>query len=180
MKNKYNIWTTDLSDSIKAFNSIRNTILPELISGEIYDIESSDDEVLSKFDITSGIDYIRENNIGLQGIAARAQWGKSWNTFTIRSERHNGTETELNKRLSQIKHGYFYPAFTLQAYFDNRKENNLLSIAAIKTVDLYNLYKNKNHLFKTNKSDNDFVYIEWNKISEYIKEYHNNLTFNIF
>lgn len=178
MKDEYNEWTIDLSDSIKAFNSIRETILPKLISGKIYDIESSEDEVLLKFDTISGIDYIRENNIGLQGIAARAQWGNAWNTFTIRSERYNGTETELNKRLNQIKHGYFYPAFTLQAYFDSRMENNLLSIAVIKTIDLYNLYKNHNYLFKKNCSDNDFVYIEWDKISEYIKEYHNNPTFN--
>ncbi len=173
MKDKYNDWTIDLSDSIKAFNSIRETVLPKLISGKIYDIESSEDKVLLKFDTISGIDYIRENNIGLQGIAARAQWGNAWNTFTIRSKRYSGADTELNKRLNQIKHGYFYPAFTLQAYFDNKEENNLLSVAAIKTTDLYDLYLNQNNLFKTNKSDNDFVYIEWDKISEYIKEYHN-------
>ncbi|HSH50995.1 MAG TPA: hypothetical protein VK982_04645 [Bacteroidales bacterium] len=169
----YNHWRKDLKDSIIALESIKNTILPKLIGGEIHSIEDSENSILIKMDVTSGIDYIRENETGLQGIAARVQWGNDWDTFTIRSKRHTitGTDTELKKRLSQIDEGYFYPAFTLQAYFDNRQENNLLSIAVIRTVDLYSVYLESPHLFESNKSDNEFIFIRWNKISKYIKRY---------
>ena len=144
-----------------------------MISGKIYSIENSSNEILILLDKLSGIDYIRQNENGLQGIAARVQWGKNWDTFTIRSKRHTGTKTELEKRLYAIENGYFYPAFTLQAYFDNRQTNNLLSIAVIKTIDLYNIYQNKFELFENNKSDNEFSFIRWGKIpDDLIKIYH--------
>lgn len=167
----YNSWEIDLSDSVVALESIKDTVLPKLISGDIHTIENQENDILIKIDIKSGIDYIREDNNGLQGIAARVQWGNAWNTFTIRSERHTGAKTELEKRMYQIENGYFYPAFTLQAYFDNREENNLLSIAVIKTKTLYRLYQTNNDIFKSRKSDNKFVYVEWNKIKKHIKYY---------
>jgi len=169
----YNNWTVDLSDSVIALESIKYTILPKLIGGKIHTIENQKNEVLMRIDIKSGIDYIREDENGLQGIAARVQWGNAWDTFTIRSERHTGTKTELDKRLHQIENGYFYPAFTLQAYFDNREDNNLLSIAIIKTDVLYDLYKSNRKLFNSRSSDNKFVFIEWHKIKRHIKSYHN-------
>lgn len=162
----YNNWSIDLSDSIIALKSIKDNILPKLISGKIHSIENSSNEVLILLDKLSGIDYIRENENGLQGIAARVQWGKNWNTFTIRTKRYSGTKTELEKRLYAIENGYFYPAFTLQAYFDNRLNNNLLSIAIIKTIDLYNIYQNNFELFENNKSDNEFNFIRWDKIPD--------------
>lgn len=167
---KYSNWTKDLSDSVIALEKIKHTYLSKVISGKIHTIESSKNEVLILMDIKSGIDYIRENENGLQGIAARVQWGNDWNTFTIRSKRHTGTQTELEKRLYQIENGYFYPAFTMQAYFDNRKTNNLLSIGIIKTIDLYTLFKEQPKLFKTRCSDNEFVYVHWDDISEYVKQ----------
>jgi len=168
----YNNWQYDLKDSVTALDKIKHTILPKLISGTIHTIEGAKNEVLIKIDTHSGIDYIRENDIGLQGIAARVQWGKAWDTFTIRASRHTGTKTELEKRLEQIENGYFYPAYTLQAYFDNRQDNMLLSIAIIKTTDLYKLYRYKPELFESNKSDNEFIYIRWNKVDTLIKKWH--------
>ena len=168
----YNSWDLDLSDSVKAVSKIKDSILPKLISGKIHCIENTENEVLILLDRLSGIDYIRENKQGLQGIAARVQWGNAYNTFTIRSERYTGSKTELEKRLEQIEKGYFYPEFTLQAYFDNRKYNNLLSIAVIRTKELYNLYKKNPDIFQKNKSDNDFIFVRWHKIENLIKSYY--------
>jgi hypothetical protein len=168
----YNNWKIDLSDSVKAMEKIKLTVLPELISGEIISIEESNNSVLLLFDQYSGIDYLRKNDIGLQGIASRIQFGKAWNTFTIRTERISGAKTEYVKRKEQIKEGYIYPYYTLQAYFDNRKDLNLLSICIIKTIDLYKEIEN-NSKVKTRTSDNVFKYIDWldidkNKIKVYI------------
>lgn len=171
----YNHWEDDLKDSIVAINGIKDSILPFLISGKIHSIENCENEILIMMDRLSGIDYVRENENGLQGIAARVQWGVDYNSFTIRSLRKTGSKTELEKRLFQIENGYFYPAFTLQAYFDNRIDNNLLSIAIIETKHLYNLYLNNLDLFNDNKSDNDFKYIKWSKIKDKIKVYKNKI-----
>lgn len=165
----YNNWRHDLNDSVIALESIKDTYLPKVIKGKIHTIENADNEILILMDTKSGIDYIREDTNGLQGIAARVQWGRAWNTFTIRTVRHTGSETELEKRLYQIDNGYFYPAFTMQAYFDNRLDNNLLSLAIVKTVDLYNLFKNERHLFEKRRSDNDFVFIHWDNLKDKVK-----------
>jgi hypothetical protein len=160
----YNTWDVDLKDSVKALESIKDTYLPKVISGRIYTIESDSNQVLMKLDNLCGIDYIRENKHGMQGIAARVQWGNAWNTFTIREKRHTGTKTEYEKRLYQINNGFFYPYFTLQAYFDNRKDNNLLSIGVIKTLDLYEFIEyNPEKIFRR-RSDNEFIYVKWEDI----------------
>jgi len=109
----YQNWKVDLSDSCKALEKIKNTELPKLISGKIHSIENSDNEILLLMDVISGIDYIRQNEAGLQGIAARVQFGYNFDTFTIRKTRHTGNKTEFEKRIEQIENGYFYPAFVL-------------------------------------------------------------------
>jgi len=54
-----------------------------------------------------------------------------------------------------------------QAYFDNRKDNNLLSIAVVKTIDLYNyLLKNPEELLHR-KSDNEFIAVKWGNLKKH-------------
>ena len=161
----YNNWKKDLSDSIKAIEKIKLTVLPTLIDGEIISIEESNNNILLLFDKYSGIDYLRKNNIGIQGIASRVQFGNDWNTFTIRARRISGAKTEYEKRKEQIDKGYIFPYYTLQAYFDNRKDLNLLSVCIIKTIDLYNEIENNMHV-KTKTSDNVFKFISWSDIDQ--------------
>ena len=169
----YNKWTKDLSDSVRALEGIRYDYLPRVISGKIHNIEAVDNDILIKLDQMSGIDYIRENDIGLQGIAARVQWGHNWDTFTIRSSRHTGTETELSKRKKAIAEGYFYPAFTLQAYFTNRQENRLLSLGVVKTLDLYEFIIAYPELVEERESDNKFLVVKWSDLWPSVKVINN-------
>ena len=74
-------------------------------------------------------------------------------------------KTEYEKRKEQIKNGYIYPYYTLQAYFDNRIDLNLLSICIIKTTDLYDEIENNINV-KTRTSDNIFKYILWSDIDK--------------
>jgi hypothetical protein len=159
----YNNWNLDLKYSIKAMEKIKLSILPKLINGDIISIEESDNSVLLLFDKYSGIDYLRKDNLGLQGIASRVQFGHPWNSFTIRTKRHTGSKTEYEKRIEQIKNGYIYPYFTLQAYFDNTTNLNLLSICIIRTIDLYFELEN-NSKIKEKTSDNEFKILFWNDI----------------
>jgi hypothetical protein len=172
----YNSWKKDLAQSIKALESIRVSVMPKLLEGEIFSIENANNEILIMLDQISGVDMIRRNAIGLQGIAARVQYGRAWNSFTVREKRHTGAKTEMEKRLQQISGGYFYPAYTLQAYFDNPCDLNLLSIAVIDTVQLYWEIENNPNV-KTRISDNVFKYINWDDITDKskIKIIENNL-----
>lgn len=172
----YNHWQKDLSDSIRALSNPENlqTIRRHIISGKIYSIESSDDSVLMLMDRKAGIDYIREDEKGLQGIAARVQWddgrpGYPYNTFTMRERRHTGTKTEVEKRIEAIENGYFYPAFTLQMYCDTRENNAIVSIAAIHTKVLYRLFTESPELFEGACSDNGFRFVRWSRISEHVR-----------
>jgi hypothetical protein len=161
-------WIADKDKSVMAFEKIKNTVLPKLISGEIISIEKEESgSVLAMMDIHSGIDLVRKNEIGLQGIAWRAQWEKAYNTFTIRAERTTGTKTELEKRLEAIEKEYFYPAYTIQAYFDNDRDFNWLSVGIIRTRDLYETFIERPDLFseRTVKSDgNKFYVVNWNNL----------------
>lgn len=161
----YNHWSVDNEDSVRAFESIQRTVVPKLISGEIIRVEKQDNEILITIDQKSGIDYIRSDETGLQGIAWRAQWGdRAWNTFTIRYKRHSGAETEYEKRMRQIREGYLYPAFTMQGYFDDRHINNPLSVGIVKTIDLYRMIVSHPELTHRNHSDNQFVFVRWQDI----------------
>ena len=157
---EYNNRAVDLSDSVRAIEKIKDTILPKLIGGEIISVEENENEILTILDQNSGIDYFRKNEHGLQGIASRVQFGDDYRTFTIRYSRFSGSKTEYEKRKYQIENNYLYPTFTMQAYFDNREDLNLLSIGIIKTVDLYNVIETSDKV-RINSSDNEFKYIGW-------------------
>lgn len=161
----YNHWSIDNDASVKAFESIQDTVVPKLISGKILRVEKQKNDILIIIDQCAGIDYIRKDDTGLQGIAWRAQWGdKAWNTFTIRYKRHSGAETEYEKRMREIRNGYLYPAFTMQGYFDDRSKNNPLSVGIVKTDDLYKIVANRPEIVHKNHSDNQFVFVRWQDI----------------
>jgi len=153
----------DLQYSIDAIEKIRLSVLPKLISGNILNNQIPDNEINKFLDRDSGFDYFRENEHGLQGIASRVQFDDCFNSFTIRLERDSGNKTEFEKRNYSIEHGYMYPEFTMQSYFDNRTDFNLISIAIIKTIDLFNHYKLFKEDFITKASKNaTFLSVHWN------------------
>lgn len=158
---RYNHWSKDMNDSIIAIEKIKSVISPNMVKGKIHSIENSDNEILVLLDRKSGINYIREDAQGLQGIAARVQFGQAYNSFTVRYKRHTGTKTEYEKRIEQIQNGYFYPFLTLQAYFDNRTDMNLFSLAIVRTIDLYDFIDKHPEYIENKFSDNEFMVIYW-------------------
>lgn len=152
-----------LEDSIKAFASISGTTLPKILSGNFLSCENNVDDHNSiefKLDSISGIDYLVENDIGLRGLAVRIQFGTPYCTFTIRSKRNTGTRTEEAKRLDQIEGGYIYPYWTLQCYFTKSENPQLISMAVVRTTDLYEYLENGENIGDA-KSNNDFKYIHF-------------------
>lgn len=112
--------------------------------GELVPNESSKASGFSQdMDILAGVDYWVKN--GKEGmiysLATRVQWGRAYNTFTIRYERRSGAKTEYEKRASAYEEknkGVLSPGFTLHAYMtEPRREGQVLSVAKIHTQALY-------------------------------------------
>jgi hypothetical protein len=157
----------DLLYSIDAIEKIRLTILPKLISGNILNNQIPNDLINKLLDRDAGFDYFREDKNGMQGIASRVQFDDSFNSFTIRLERDSGNKTEFEKRKFAIENGYMYPEFTMHSYFDNRINLNLISIAIIKTIDLFNYHKMHPNDFLIQTSKNAVFYsINWNYLKD--------------
>lgn len=164
--NNYNDWNKDLNDSVKAIREIKDLISEKMGGDEIIRVEMVDNPYCKLLDETGGIDYLYRDENGIQSIAARVQFGGTFSTFTIRKERSSGSKTEFEKRIYAIKNGYHFPTHTLQAYFIDRKNFEILNFAIIRTVDLYKLYETNRELFNTQSSDNKFIYINWSDIKK--------------
>lgn len=136
---------TDLGDS--AFEFLR-VVWPQIKSicngGRIEPVEAvAAGQARRDLDVLGGIDawqYIDHLGV-MRGIASRVQWpenGGAWRSFTVRHSRPNASETECVKRPFAIRHGYIYPALTVQAYIaPPRRVGDLLLAAVAMTAELF-------------------------------------------
>lgn len=143
-------WRNDLDRSNKLF---MGCVWPALASycggGKVQSVETLDDRKIARdLDCLGGIDFWQTlPDGGLRGIASRMQWppggldhlGRPWNTFTVRTERESGAQTEYRKRLNAIANRCVYPEITVHAYVS--ANDTLLTCAAIHTQYLYDFVR---------------------------------------
>lgn len=146
----------DFKKANMSIDAFLKTINDSTKYGErIISIENSDNKIISLFDRYSGIDAIqitKDNQI--RTMAIRVQFGKAWNTFTIRFKRHTGAKTEYEKRLDAIKNEKLYPNLTLQCYLSpDLKE--ILSYGLIFTKDLYRQIQDRPEIIKYRSASED-------------------------
>lgn len=144
---------------------------PEFKRSDFRIIEGKEDSVGHDLDILAGIDAYQRWLSAMRGIASRVQFGRDFQTFTIRIARPSGVTTEYEKRLKAIKHrdeGYLYPYWTVQAYIASSGER-LLSVGLAKTAELY-LYieaqEEKGQRLPRNRAGNggeQFLYVPWSQ-----------------
>lgn len=112
-------------------------IKDEIGGGRLEVVESvADKSFADDLDQRAEVDIFQVLPNGMRGLASRIQWGKPYNTFSVRSWRSTGGETELEKRLRAINHkdkGWVYPHITIQAYLSKGNPVKFLSGAAIQT-----------------------------------------------
>lgn len=171
----------DFKDANSDFLLFKDQLMSH-IKGDLINIETNDSQLANMFDQYSGIDAFQVVDRQLRGVAIRVQWGKAWNTFTIRYKRASGSKTEYQKRADAILNnkGYLYPYLTIQAYLDKRgNSQEILSCCIIKTEDLYkHLFANMPAL-KTRKcpEGNEFLYVNFSDLQKHTK---NIITFGEF
>ena len=154
----YNTWSEDMNKTQPYIEQLQKIIFKGV---DFVSIEKKDDEVLLWLDQYAGIDYVvKSKNNNIIGIAARIQF-MNFRTFTIRKTRYTGTKTEFEKRIEAIEKGYIFPAYTLQAYFLNK---NFSHAAIIPTKQLYNFIINNPNKVHERKSDNIFLFVNWNDL----------------
>lgn len=156
-------------NDFKVAAELGNIILPVLNTyfkngGEVIHTEHLNESIAQLLDRYSGVDAIYKNGYDISGVALRVQQHSdtNWKTYTIRYSRHNGSETEFNKRLRQIyssNNHIIYPHFTCQAYMD--KDNKLLGGGFCLTKELFDVARKYGPPFKK-KGESD-VYLQVNK-----------------
>lgn len=163
-------YQTDLSQSQADFlatvwPSIRETVG----GGEIIPVESVfREQFATDLDRKAGIDYWQNRDDGMRGLAVRIQYGaQPWATFTIRSDRTSGAETEFAKRLAAIHAGMLIPHLTIQAYID-KPGGSLLAWGIARTTELFTHFENcstKDFTIRRNpEDDNQFIAIWWDAL----------------
>jgi hypothetical protein len=133
--------------------------------GELMRMEGRPDiELAQKLDMLSGIDGWHIHQKGMRGIASRVQQGVAYNTFTIRTSRDSGAETEYAKRVEAISSnsGWIFPHLTVQAYV-RTKEGPILSVGLAKTSDIIEFINKGLHKMKRT-SNADFAVCDWEKM----------------
>jgi len=134
----------------------------------IVEIETSDNEVLQMFDRFSGIDAIQvTRDHAIRGVAIRVQWGRAWNTFTIRYRLSSGAKTEYAKRVDAIENEKLYPHLTVQVYLSN-DSSRILSAAIIQTRELYRqIREGWDDIVEKRRAREDgnvFLVVPWDKL----------------
>ena len=163
-------WQQDKIDSAHDFKRVVWDVINLKCGGGIlHDCENEKSEVSKLLDVRCGIDYLQELPCGLRGIAVRIQWVKllGYETFTIRSNRPSGSETEMNKRL-QVNPGYIKPYLTVQAYIKNpRGFGDLVQVFVCKTSELYACVEAQKYTTRTNPKDGvEFIVVDVSNIDD--------------
>jgi hypothetical protein len=114
-------WRTDLAKSSSAFQrQVWPILQPHVGGGELHNIEALKDIVGDKLDQSAGFDWLQTlPNGAIRAVASRVQWGRSWDTFTIRLARSSGAKTEWEKRkfaIRRTEQGFCFPGLTTQGY----------------------------------------------------------------
>ena len=158
---------TALKKSSIAFeNHFRDPLL-KILRGNFEVVEGvTEDEMARTLDMLAGIDVWHfDKRFGVRGVASRIQYGKSWDTFTVRKSRESGALTEYEKRTYAIKNEFLYPVLTFQGYISNDVP---LSFALTKTKDIFWMIDNGySRLKKTGKSQigqAEFYVVDWQRM----------------
>lgn len=112
-------------------------------------------------DTLAGVDLWYVANREVYPVASRVQYGRAWNTFTIRYSRRSGVATEYQKRVTSILSGSLYPRITIQAYIQG---GQLLAAAAVDTEHLIHKATEHLHQIRVNGADGaSFIYVSWDQ-----------------
>lgn len=166
-----------IDDLKKALPLLREHCL-DFGEGLIRLISEKDGEVGKALDMLAGVDGYQEWIMCMRGIAGRAQRIKSgykpYRSFTIRTDRPNGTKTEYEKRLWAVKHkndGAIFPYWTAQSY-STEDGSKVLCAGLAKTEELYPFIEqreNSGYRFprkKPGNGDEEFLYVKWDLYRE--------------
>lgn len=133
-------WRDDLRKSTDVWQHlVWPAVRGVLRGGELLRMEDSPEHIAYLLDVRAGIDGFQvHETLGLRGIASRVQvTARPYNTFTIRTERESGVDTEYTKRREAINTGtgWLYPALTIHAYVKTWS-GPLLSVGVAFTGDI--------------------------------------------
>jgi len=159
-----------MREAVEYFKKIEPITLKALGAKDIRYFEDYDtNEIIHQLDRYNGVDsMVVYKSDHARFMANRIQYNTNYQTFTIRETFLNSKNTEYQKRKDAIHKDYIFPHLTNQVYFDKRT-NNVLSMAIIKTEDLYQYiddHEDELKCFTANNGglENRFIVVEWHKL----------------
>lgn len=184
----------DIRNSRNAFvNLVWPAIRDKWFDGaELEPVEGEADSLKYSMDTKAGIDYWSVGD-GLVSIASRVQnRAIDYGTFTVRADRNNGTDTELQKRTRENSNDELSPTWMVQAYIDApwREHDDLGKVWIVESGEVLNAARAKqsdviswvnNGTLGTHYGENgtgsnqyigeneDFYYIHWRDYNRYRK-----------
>ena len=154
-------------DAIKALLAFDSFVAPALkkILGakRIFSTELHNNGLEKFLDQETGIDALIVSDDGTTYPAAcRIQFGKCYESFTLRRSRPKGTTTEFDKLNRAKKMGGLMPTYHVQAFI----ENDTAIIAVAETVDLLKYIDGHKDQWRKTSEGETFYYIPWRKLDK--------------
>lgn len=153
-------YETQSAASVEAFrNIIEPILLPAIGGGQFLHLEAIDEPIAKNLDQLAGLDVLWVQGGAVYGIAVRIQPDQGWRTFTMRTGKPSGLNTEYAKRQHARRHGALAPRWTVHAYVSN----GTLVAAAIATTDaILDAIEKNEYREKVNRQDGTrFVAVPW-------------------
>lgn len=158
----------DATKSLWTFNNVLTPALHSMGVKEVYSTENHDSGLEKFLDQETGIDALIVSDDGTTYPAAcRIQFGKCYESFTLRRSRPSGAPTEYYKLHRAKKMGGLMPTYHVQAFIETDKAK----VAIAETVDLLK-YADAHpcEWLKTQEGETFYV-IPWHKLDKVKIEY---------
>lgn len=156
----------DAAKSLWAFDNVVAPALKKIFGAKrIFSTENHDSGLEKFLDQETGIDALIVSDDGTTYPAAcRIQFGKCYESFTLRRSRPSGAPTEYDKLNRAKKVGGLMPTYHVQAFIDGA--NDKAKVAIAETVDLLKYIDGHASEWRKTSDGETFFVIPWYKMDK--------------
>ena len=151
----------DANKSLAAFaNFVKPALQIAFGAKKILPTERHENELETELDRNAGIDGVVVTSDGSPfAYASRVQFGKNYESFSIRRSRPNGTPTEWQKLKNPLS---MKPAFHIHSFVADNEKSAIVGI--VQTADLIRYIRQNPHQWRTAPSGETFFVVPFDDV----------------
>lgn len=156
----------DATKSIQQFNSFTAPAIKKALGAKkIISTEQHKNEIEKFLDQEAGIDafIVIEGNT-IYPVACRLQFGKCYESFSIRRSRPSGAITEHSKLVEAFRTKGLMPKYHFQGFVDANEQTAI--VATTETIELLKYVEKHQKQWRTAPSGETFYYCPWRELYE--------------